>query len=179
MLRRASVALICVVTGCAAAPERSEDAERWSVEIQQAITEQPNLDSEAVRALIPYEWITFERTMCLGPCPVYRVVFLRDGTAKLTTDHLSDDVRRYVGKISLKEFARLAQMVDAARKVSAWSSYRGQWTDDYEATITAGSYRESWTVTDYGEVAPMEVWALEQVLHLLRQDTEWTAWVRP
>lgn len=178
MLRRATVALICALTGCAAAPERSEDAEYWSVQVQRAIAQRSHLDDDgAVRSLIPYEWIIFERRF--DPRYDYRVVLSRDGTAQLATDHFSDGAQLFEGRISLKEYARLSQMVDAARRASSWSSYSGQWTDDSVVKIEAGSAQESWTVSDYGEVAPVEVWALEQVLDMIRQDIEWTARVRP
>ena len=48
------------------------------------------------------------------------------------------------------------------------------WTDDYWATITMRGHWDSWQVTDYGEVAPIEVWALERLLHGEYERIEWT-----
>ena len=67
----------------------------------------------------------------------------------------------------MKQYARIAQFAEIARRAIGKEEYMGQWTDDYSVRITATHSNGSWTVLDYGQVAPPELWALEQVL--LRQ----------
>jgi hypothetical protein len=124
--------------------------------------------------MIPYEQITLERTHCFGSCPAYRVIFRRNGTARLITNPDSEESREiFEGTVRLRTYARLALMVDSARRSSPWSRYSASWTDDFEARISAGNHEYSWEAVDYGEVAPIEIWSLERVLHGLREETKW------
>jgi hypothetical protein len=125
--------------------------------------------------LIPYESISLERTPCFGRCPVYVFVLYKNGHATLVTDNLEDNEKKYyIGNISLSDYARLAQMVTLAKEYSNKRDYMAQWTDDSTAIIRAQAKSETWVVTDYGRVAPVEVWALESQLHAFRERIEWT-----
>jgi len=53
------------------------------------------------------------------------------------------------------------------------TDYEGQWTDDYKVIIRANSKGKVWEVSDYGRVAPVEVWALETLLHTFKEQNEW------
>ncbi len=127
-------------------------------------------------SLIPYESISLERTPCFGPCPVYVVTFYKDGHATLFTNNIWNDrgKKYYTGKIWLGDYIRLAQMVTLAKNASTKTEYMAQWTDDYTAVIRATSKDQTWVVSDYGRVAPVEVWALETLLHTFREQNEWT-----
>ena len=127
-----------------------------------------------VLPLLPYDSISLERSGCFGDCPAYIVTFYKDGHATLVTDNWRDHGKKYYkGKIWLGEFVRLTQMVDLARHAAHQVDYAGQWTDDYTATIRASSNGSSWVVSDYGRVAPVEVWALETLLHTFQEKSEW------
>lgn len=92
----------------------------------------------------------------------------------LTTEHLQPSrALRYSASIDLKEYARLAQVVEIARGAAQQSDYAGQWTDDFSVTITAKTANGSWRVHDYGQVAPAEVWALQELLHGTRNTLQW------
>ena len=127
-------------------------------------------------SLIPYDSISLERTPCFGQCPVYVVTFYKNGHATLSTNNVwgGEGEKYYTGKISLGSYIRLVQMVTLAKNSSPESIYAAQWTDDYTAIIRATSKDQTWTVSDYGRVAPVEVWALETLLHTYREQSEWT-----
>ena len=130
---------------------------------------------QSVLQLLPYDSISFERTPCFGQCPVYVVTFYKDGRATLVTENWQDSGKKYyTGKIWIGQYARLTQMVDLAKKSAHKTDYMGQWTDDYTATIRAKSKNQTWTVSDYGRVAPVEVWALEMLLQSFKEQNEWT-----
>lgn len=123
--------------------------------------------------VVPFDVIVFERSICFGECPNYRMALHRDGSAALV-DHTRGHSGKLRGEISPATFARLAQLGQRARRSAAKSEYMAGWTDDYWATITMRGYADSWQVTDYGEVAPIEVWALERLLHSEYEQIKWT-----
>jgi hypothetical protein len=124
--------------------------------------------------LVPFDTIVFERGPCSGTCPMYRMVLHKDGNATLVRDHLStNSPSKFTGDVGSFHFARLAQLVSLARRSAEKDSYFGEWTDDYIVKISATAGGDSWTVSDYGQVAPPEVWALEELLHATYQNTEW------
>lgn len=123
--------------------------------------------------MVPFDVIVFERSLCFGDCPDYRMTLHRDGSAALV-DHTRGHSGRFRGEISPATFARLAQLGQRARRSATKNDYMAGWTDDYWATITLHGYADSWQVTDYGEVAPIEVWALERLLHSEYERIAWT-----
>ena len=173
-MRKLLVILVsALLTGCQKEPAPPSTTS-WS-ELQQAISSTPAiLDTQHVTSLIPYDSIKLERGPCLGGCPVYSVTFHRNGEAFLTDDYLLPEKSiKYSAHISLRDFARLAQLVHAAQSASDQSEYAGQWRDDYSAEITVTGKDGRWTVRDYGQVAPYQVWALEELLHSQRMSSEW------
>ena len=152
----------------------------WSDELQQEITERITIrDPAKVRSLIPYESISIERSPCFVSCPIYKMTLYRDGRAMLVDDHLlPEEARRYSAEIDLKDYARLAQFVEIARKGSKKDEYMGRWTDDYFVTITVMDSQGGWSVSDYGQVAPPEVWALQQLLFRQYATLRWAGGVK-
>ncbi|MBN8741829.1 MAG: hypothetical protein BGP24_07015 [Lysobacterales bacterium 69-70] len=135
----------------------------------QAFNDRKPLDQDVV----PFDVIVFERSICFGDCPDYRMTLHRDGSAALV-DHTQGHGGRFRGEISPATFARLAQLGQRARRSATKNNYMAGWTDDYWVTITLRGHADSWQVTDYGEVAPVEVWALERLLHSAYERIEWT-----
>ncbi|WP_457353770.1 DUF6438 domain-containing protein [Roseateles sp. P5_D6] len=131
-------------------------------------------DTRTVLEELPYDSISLERTACYGSCPVYVVTFFKDGKAVLEEKDLRDNRRtRYVGEMWIGEYVRLTQMVELARRSAQQTKYAGRWTDDYTAIVRATSKGETWSVSDYGRVAPVEVWALETLLHNFKEQGKW------
>ncbi len=132
------------------------------------------LPNETLKALLPFDSISLERTPCFGSCPVYKVTFNRNGTANLEVESWEfDQLKTFTGSISESDFARLTQLTISAKKAARKSGYAGQWTDDYTAIISAKSSDGTWSVSDYGEVSPIEVWALARILHDFKERIDW------
>ncbi|WP_407353288.1 DUF6438 domain-containing protein [Luteimonas sp. R10] len=178
MSKIVAIVVLLGLASCQSEVERSPTT--WADEIQELVASHPMIrDEEQVRSLIPYESITIERGPCFGSCPVYKMTINRNGTALLTTDHLLPrEALRYSASIGLKDYARLAQVVEIARRAAPRAEYMGQWTDDFGVTITAKTAHGAWRVHDYGQVAPAELWALEELLHHTRSDLQWAGGVR-
>jgi len=172
MRKLPAILATALLFGCKETPEPPTTS--WS-ELQRAISSAPVvLDVQHVTTLIPYDSITLDRGPCMAKCHVYSVTFYRDGKAILAADDLSPGTPiKYSGHISLRDFARLAQSVRAAQSASVKSEYAGQWRDDYSAEITVKGKDGSWSVIDYGQVAPYQVWVLAEILHSKRMSMEW------
>lgn len=125
----------------------------------------------SIQALIPFTHITFSRGPCFGHCPVYRMVLHRNGQL----EQLDEAGVNHRGSVGLETVARVAQLLQRAQAAATRREYLAGWTDDFTVEITAASPQGDWRVSDYGEVAPVEVWALEQVLHAIYLSTDWKA----
>ncbi|WP_386068955.1 DUF6438 domain-containing protein [Tahibacter sp. UC22_41] len=124
--------------------------------------------------LLPFDTIVFERSPCFGDCPVYRMQLHSDGRAELVGTSRGDG-GTFHSRIDTATFARLVQLGRRAQQTATRTEYLADWTDDYNATITLSGRAGRWRVSDYGEVAPIEVWALETLLHAQYERLEWTS----
>ncbi|MGB5850751.1 MAG: DUF6438 domain-containing protein [Rhodanobacter sp.] len=132
------------------------------------------MPNPAAKALFPLRSISLERTSCLGACPVYVMTLRRDGPATLVTrDAVNGHAQYFDAAISPELFARATQLAQAAMGTARKQEYAGQWTDDYSAIMRVESDHGSWCVFDYGQVAPVQIWAFESLLHDFRQQIDW------
>ena len=135
-----------------------------------------NLEStKNILFLLPYDSISMQRVSGFGAGPGYLVTFYRDGRATLVIDEFPGHKRQsFSGQVSAQNYVRLTQLVASARAAAHRSRYAGMWTDDTSNAIRATSNGNTWEVSDYGRVAPPEIWALEKILHEFREQTEWS-----
>lgn len=131
-------------------------------------------------SLFPFQSISLQRTLCGGNCPIYVMTLRRDGPATLVTQDLDQRQTKYFhADISPDLFARATQLAQEAMKTAKKQNYDGQWTDDYFAIMRVESAQGRWCVSDYGQVAPVQIWALEEVLHQFRGQIDWQPSVGP
>lgn len=124
--------------------------------------------------LFPLESISVERTLCFGDCPTYIMTLRRDGHASLITHDIQDNqIKYYEAEIWPELFARATQLAQSAMSSAKKQNYAGPWTDDYSAIMRVQSEGRSWCVSDYGQVAPVQVWALEELLSQFRNQIQW------
>ena len=115
--------------------------------------------------------ITLERTACFGYCPMYKVTLKRDGTATYVGRENVERKGTYRGKFY--GFERLAQLVEARGYFNLKDNYSAQVTD-LPSTITSvvRSGRRK-TITNYGDMGPVELWGIEQAIDGLVANTKW------
>jgi hypothetical protein len=124
--------------------------------------------------LFPLKSISLERTMCFGDCPIYIMTLQRDGRASLITYDIHDNQTKYYeAEVQPELLARATQLTQSAMRSAKKQEYAGLWTDDYSAIVRVQSESDSWCVSDYGQVAPVQVWALEELLHQFRNQIQW------
>lgn len=120
---------------------------------------------------IPFKQVTFERGPCYGECPHYRMVLYGNGQLELT----GEAGVSHRGSVSRMTLVRVAQLLELAQAAATRRDYLAPWTDSVMIKIAVVSRSGDWRVSDIGEVAPVEVWALEQLLHGIYLSTEWAA----
>jgi len=159
-----------------AAWSKSETEERTTLQtyIERGASAFNGDEAKDVVSFLPYESISLQRTGCMVGCPVYVVTFFRDGRATLVADNWpSKGKSKYTGQIYLGDFARLTQVVTLAKNSTEHSYYGGEWTDASSAIVRAEGRGWHWQVRNYGNVAPVEVWALEMALDRIKEEMEW------
>ena len=137
------------------------------------------LDSPDIKTLekakenLPFDSITLERTECLGTCPVYKVTFFRSGTARLEAHAFMPLKGDFEGRVPIAVFARLCFALDKLGFAGFKADYRAPWTDCATCIVTVSTKTGSQSVSDYGEVGPIELWTIQNVLDRVREQVEW------
>ncbi|SRR6266481_5874787 len=127
----------------------------------------------ALRANLPYESITLERTGCFGTCPIYRVTLWRSGKAELEAKRHLPKLGNFSGEVDLSDYARLCYALDRLHFNEFEADYRAAWTDDSTAIVTATRAAGQKRVSDYGQVGPIELWTIQELIDGIRERVEW------
>jgi len=122
---------------------------------------------------LPFDSISLRRTPCYGTCPVYEVVFHRDGRAEYHAQEHLPQLGHFVGKVYPGDYARLCYLIESSGFNTFKSSYRASWTDDTTCIVAVTKGSTSTAVSDYGRVGPIHLWAIQQTLDGIRNRTEW------
>lgn len=118
------------------------------------------------------ELIRFERTACMGPCPVDVLVLYADGRMRYDGREKSPRTGIYTGQLSEAERQALVQEFEAARFFEFAPVYTSQLSDrpTYYLTFTSAGRRHR--VKDYDN-APAQLHALEDSLIQLIKAPRW------
>jgi hypothetical protein len=129
-----------------------------------------------IRARIPYTTITLEREACFGTCPAYKVTLFKDGHATYVGTEYIPRVGHFHGQVDIWDFGRLAYFIDQQRIDTLQGRYAAAWTDAPTATVTLTRQDgRIVTIEDYGEVGPIELWALREAIDAAGQKITWSA----
>lgn len=118
--------------------------------------------------------ISMERTMCYGPCPVYKVTFCSDGTAYYEGEAHVEKLGIYKGIIDDNDFESLLTLMEKL-------SFKGL-SDEYSTPVTDCANTittmlvngdEVKKVNNYAEAGPVEIWAIEKVIDGIINDIYW------
>lgn len=130
-----------------------------------------NLDE--LRESLPFVMVQLERTTCFGTCPAYTVTFHRDGKAVYEGREYAERKGRYVASVHPRSFGRLCCFIELMHFEKLDTDYMTPATDLSSTHVTVDSGTHSKTVTDYGVAAPVELWALEELIDSIAEKTEW------
>lgn len=118
--------------------------------------------------------ISLQRTVCPGNvCPEYQIVLRLDGTAEYEGFEHVERKGKYLGKVGITDFLRLANLADTISFASLNEKYSIPWTcQSYAITsITKGGQIK--IVSDYGGGGPIELWGLEMAIDGLVSNIKW------
>lgn len=118
--------------------------------------------------------IGMERTACHGVCPMYTVVFNRDGTFRYVGEDNVARKGKHTGRISTDQFNQLAEFVIESGYMNLDATYDLPRLADFPATYTmavVGKKRK--LVKNYGDLGPVKLWALQQSIDSLLAGAEW------
>ena len=130
-------------------------------------------DYPAFAAALPYREITIQRTMCYGDCPAYQFAVNSKGDATYTAEKNLPQLGTFKGKVSLENFARLCYVLDHLGFLRLEDKYSASWTDDSTCIVTVRSANGEKRVSDYGNVGPIQLWLIQQVLDRARDEVAW------
>jgi hypothetical protein len=118
--------------------------------------------------------ISMERTMCYGPCPVYKVIFRNDGTAIYNGEAHVEKLGKYKGEIDEQDFKFLLEFMKKLNFTQLKDEYTIPITDCAN-TITTMMINgdEVKRVNNYADAGPMEIWAIEKVIDGIINDIYW------
>jgi hypothetical protein len=117
--------------------------------------------------------ISMERTMCYGPCPVYKVIFRNDGTAYYDGKNNVERLGPYAGEIDTTEFNRLIELMDKLGFLSLNESYSIPVANQANVITTVLYDDKVKKVSNYGDTGPVEIWSIEKVIDGMIQDIYW------
>ena len=126
-----------------------------------------------VRASLPYDSISLERTRCLGTCPIYTFTVHRSGAAELNAVEFLPTVGKYVGEVDIFSYGRLCYLLDHSGFETFRDRYEAPWTDAPTSIVTAVRKSGVKRVADYGSVGPIELWAIQEALDSVRTRIKW------
>ena len=115
--------------------------------------------------------ISVEHTPCFGPCPIYRVILRRDGTATWIGVKNTDKIGTY--NADVYGFDRLARAVQSRGFFRMRSHYDADFTDAASVITTVIQDGRRKEVNDYGGAGPQELWEVETLVDGLLVGAQW------
>ncbi len=117
--------------------------------------------------------ITLERTSCKGPCPVYRVVLLRDGTAIYTGKAHIERIGAYQGKIHLSRFLQLARLLQSEGFFDLMERFSKDVVDSPSAITSAVRGEQRKTIHNHADAGPAKLWGIEMAIDAVVAEIKW------
>lgn len=118
------------------------------------------------------ELIRFERTACMGSCPVDVLTIYTDGLMRYEGRQDSPRLGRYSGRLTADERAALVQAFETAHFFDFAPAYSSRMTDLPTYFLTYASAGRSYKVQDY-DGAPASLKHLEASLEKLIDTKRW------
>lgn len=118
--------------------------------------------------------IGLERGGCFGTCPQYTVRITSDGRVRYYGERYVSRLGTHTGHIPLCCFQPLAELIHDAGVAGFRDSYEDMSVTDGETTYTLfvidGKQK---LISNYFNTGPAVLWAIEQLIDKLVQETKW------
>jgi hypothetical protein len=130
---------------------------------------------DEVRSHLPFSRIEFERTGCLGFCPVYSLVLQRNGAAAYNGIKYVEREGAFQGEINVFDFGRLSLMIERFQVENMLAKYASEDSCASTATLRihyANSERIL-EISDSDKAGPIELWAIQTAIDSIVNKIEW------
>ncbi|HEX3143044.1 MAG TPA: DUF6438 domain-containing protein [Pyrinomonadaceae bacterium] len=118
--------------------------------------------------------ITYERIFgCEGPCPLYKVVLRKDGTASYVGSEHAERKGNYHAANIDSYFNQLSKLIDREKYFSLQDSYGPRGEDEGVAITSVANDSRRKTVVDTGSHGPIELWAIEMSIEASVSQIKW------
>lgn len=173
-------AIFLTAVGCESRPEHKSDRTTTLDKSSIPASYRPLFEGglsfeevESLRAFLPYKSITLSRSPCFGDCPVYDVTLHSDGKARLTATQHLDEIGTFEGEVNIFSFGKLCYLMDRLGFSKFQPQYDANSIDSATVTITASTKDGEIVVSDYSEIGPIELWAIQQTIDNIRHEIQW------
>lgn len=129
-----------------------------------------NIDS--VSASLPFASIRLRVAPTWSFNPRFTLTLNRDGSAVLMSSYPKSGL--FDGRVSPFTYGRLSYLIEELGFLSMERDYSDIWTDLTSFSVTVTTDTSEVSVSDYGGVGPIELWAIQQALLKAEVDIEWT-----
>jgi hypothetical protein len=132
-------------------------------------------DVGIVRAGFPCASISMNRSggLLFLPGHTYEMTFFRDGRAVLKSRDQPEKDTEYSGTVAVWDYGKLCYFADRLSFDRFAQHYSANWTDDAGIQVTIESRGRVVSVSEYGGIGPVELWAIERAIEAVKQRIEW------
>jgi len=118
--------------------------------------------------------ITYERIFnCEGPCPLYKVVLRKDGTASYEgTEHAERKGKYHADNLGYY-FSKLSKLIDSSKYFSLQDAYGPGGKDEAVVITSVMDESKRKTIVDTGSHGPIELWAIEMSIEGSLSQIKW------
>jgi hypothetical protein len=111
--------------------------------------------------------------MCYGTCPVYEVVFHREGSASWRGEAFTTRIGEFEGQIDERDFQRLADFIYRVGFFDWEDEYLVPVTDNpaYELDVVRGTRKKR--VVQYATDEPPDFWVVATLIDAMASGVTW------
>lgn len=117
--------------------------------------------------------IGLERTGCYGTCPAYTFVITADGKCNYEGGKYAKIQGKKTGRTRVDIFNRLATLVKEMGVFELQDEYTAAIYDVPSAYFTAATKEKRKTIRDHAGLAPVQLWAVEQLMDKILEEVKW------
>lgn len=117
--------------------------------------------------------VGLERTACFGTCPEYWVVIKADGTFRYEGKKNVQRTGTKTGRLPDWQFHQLSEFLVESGYMDLEPTYEAGITDLPATYTTAVVHGKRKVIRNYGDLGPVKLWALQQVIDSVLIGAEW------
>jgi hypothetical protein len=134
------------------------------------------VDPEAVRAALPYQTISLERSGgMLIPGGLFKLTLSRTGAATLWSDGSNgiSGAGDFVGTVNIFDLGKISHLISQVGFHRLAPRYEARLSDLQTMTVSVVGSGGQVVVSDYGGAGPVGLWSIQQTLEAIARRIHW------